>query len=64
MIKIDISVGDVVMGGKFKNKCITVKTIGTDEYGTPTINGKKLLNVRIPKLYKKEGTIKLKDLVK
>lgn len=64
MINVDISVGDLVLMGKFKNKKVIVKTIGVDNYGNPTINGKKLLTVRIPKLYKKESIIKLKDLIK
>ena len=28
MIKLDIKVGDTIMGGKFKNKKVVVKTIG------------------------------------
>jgi len=28
MIKLDIKVGDTLMGGKFKNKKVVVKTIG------------------------------------
>ena len=35
--------------GKFKNKKVKVKEIGTDEYGMPTINGKKATTFRIPK---------------
>jgi len=48
-IKLDIKVGDVLLGGKFKNKRIIVKEIGKDELGQPTINGKSLLNFRIEK---------------
>jgi len=58
VIKIPIEVGDVVLGGKFKNKKITVKSIGTNEKGDVTINGKSILRVRpIPKLKEmmKEG---------
>lgn len=51
MIKIDIKVGDTILGGKFRNKKIVVKTIGEDDYGNPTVNGKSILNVRVPKLY-------------
>lgn len=47
MIKLDIKVGDVVMGGKFKNKKITVKTIDKNEKGDITINGKPLLRFRV-----------------
>lgn len=46
-ITIPINVGDVVLGGKFKNKRITVKTIGKNEKGEVTINGKPLMRFRI-----------------
>ena len=48
-IELDIEVGDVVLGGKYKNKRIVVKEIGTDELGQPTINGKPILKFRIEK---------------
>ena len=48
-IKLDIKVGDVLLGGKYKNKRVVVKEIGTDELGQPTINGKPLLKFRIEK---------------
>ena len=48
-MKLDIKVGDVLLGGKFKNKRIVVKEIGKDKLGQPTINGKPLLNFRIEK---------------
>ena len=48
-MKLDIKVGDILLGGKFKNKRIVVKEIGTDELGQPTINGKSLLKFRIEK---------------
>ena len=48
-MKLDIKVGDILLGGKFKNKRIVVKEIGKDELGQPTINGKSLLNFRIEK---------------
>ena len=47
-INIPIKVGDVVKGGKFKNKSIKVKKIGKNEKGDITINDKPLLKVRIP----------------
>jgi len=34
---LDLSIGDVVLGGKFKNKRIEVKSIGEDELGQPVI---------------------------
>jgi len=53
-IELDIEVGDILLGGKFKNKRIKVKSIGVNELGQPTINGKPLLNFRIEKLLPKE----------
>ena len=41
-----ISVGDVILMGRFKNKKVTVKTIGYDEHGMPTINGKPACTFR------------------
>lgn len=46
-ITIPIKVGDTVLGGKFKNKKITVKDIGKNEKGDITINGKPLLKYRL-----------------
>ena len=48
-IDVDIEVGDIVLGGKYKNKRIEVKEIGKDELGQPTINGKPMLKFRIEK---------------
>ena len=45
-IKIPIKVGDTILGGKFKNKKVVVKSIGTNEKGDITINGKPLLRYR------------------
>jgi len=49
VIKLDIKVGDTLLGGKFKNKKVVVKTIGKNEKGDITINGKPLLRFRILK---------------
>lgn len=46
-ITLDIKVGDVILGGKFKNKKITVKEIGKNDKGDITINGKPLLRFRL-----------------
>ena len=46
-IKVPIKVGDVVLGGKFKNKRVTVKKIGKNEKGDLTINDKPMLKFRI-----------------
>ena len=40
-IVLDVKVGDVILAGRFKNKKVVVKSIGKDEHGMPTINGKK-----------------------
>jgi len=48
-INIPIAVGDVVLGGKFKNKRIVVKSIEKNDKGDITINGKPLLKFRIVK---------------
>ena len=47
-IFVPIKIGDTILGGRFKNKKIIVKTIGVDEHGMPTINGKRIFNFRIP----------------
>ena len=45
----DVKVGDVILAGRFKNKKVVVKSIGKDEHGMPTINGKKVTTFRILK---------------
>jgi hypothetical protein len=57
-IKLNVKVGDTLLMGKFKNKKVIVKSIGEDEWGMPTINGKKAVTFRIPKKDDlKEGTM-------
>ena len=46
-ITIPIEIGDTVLGGKFKNKRIVVKSIDKNEKGDITINGKPLLKFRL-----------------
>ncbi len=58
-ITLNVKVGDKVLMGKFKNKKVVVKTIGTDEHGMPTINGKKAVTFR----YIKENINESKLLV-
>ena len=48
-ITIPIKVGDTVLGGKFKNKRIVVKSIGKNDKGDITMNGRPLLKFRIVK---------------
>ena len=59
-IKLDVNIGDTILMGKFKNKKTVVKTIGKDEHGMPTINGKKVATFRIiPKqnIFKEAATV-------
>lgn len=46
-INIPINVGDVILGGRFKNKKITVKSISWNEKGDALINGKPLMKYRL-----------------
>jgi hypothetical protein len=46
-INLDVDKGDTVLMGKFKNKKVQVKDIGKDDYGMPTINGKKATTFRL-----------------
>jgi hypothetical protein len=46
---LDIEKGDILLAGKYKNKRMEVEKIDTDELGQPTVNGQKLLAVRIEK---------------
>jgi hypothetical protein len=48
-ITIPINVGDIVLGGRFKNKKIKVKSITKNEKGDILINKKPLLKYRIIK---------------
>ena len=68
-IELDIKVGDVLLGGKYKNKRVVVKTIGKDALGQPTINGQTLLKMRIekqlpPEKQSKETRDKAEEVVK
>ena len=54
-INLPIEIGDVVLGGKFKNKRIVVKDIGKNEKGDITINGKSILRIRITGDKEKNG---------
>ena len=46
-ITVPIKVGDTVLGGKFKNKRIVVKSIDKNEKGDITINGKPMMKYRL-----------------
>ena len=54
-IKLPVKVGDTIMMGKFKNKKVVIKNIGEDDFGMPTINGKKAATFRIPKKIEEEN---------
>ena len=45
-ITLPVEIGDTLLMGKFKNKKVVVKSIGKDEHGLPTINGKKVVTFR------------------
>ena len=45
-IKIDVEVGDTILTGRFKNKKTKVTSIGKDDHGMPTINGRKATTFR------------------
>lgn len=49
MIKIDVSIGDTILTGKFRNKKTVIKKISTDDHGMPTINDRKVCTFRIYK---------------
>jgi len=48
-INIPVEIGDTILTGKFKNKKVVVKSIGKDEHGMPTINGRKVATFRTVK---------------
>ena len=48
-IAIPINIGDTILGGKFKNKKIIVKTIDKNDKGDILINGRPLLKYRLMK---------------
>ena len=61
-ISLDVKEGDIILTGRFKNKRTVVKSIGQDEYGHPTINGKSILKFKIEKqLPKKKQSAKTRE---
>ena len=46
-IYVPLKIGDTIYTARFKNKKTTVKSIGKDEYGMPTVNGKRVLAFRV-----------------
>jgi len=49
-LTIEIELGDILYIGRFKNKKIVVKEIGSDVSGQPTINGSTILKGKVAKL--------------
>ena len=47
VIYITLKIGYIIYTGRFRNKKTTVKSIAKDEYGMPTVNGKRVMNFRI-----------------
>ena len=60
MIKLDINVGEILLGGRFLNKRVIVKDIGTNQHNQPTINGRPILKFRIEKLMTKKEVKEMK----
>lgn len=56
-IKLDIKVGDILYGGRFKNKKTVVKKIGKDKKNQVTVNDKPLLKYRIGKTMPKKESL-------
>ena len=47
-IKVPVGPGDWILGGKFKNRKIKIKTVSTNEKGDILINGHPMMKFRIP----------------
>ena len=64
-ISLDVKPGDVILTGRFKNKRKIIKSIGTDKFGQPTINGKSILKFKIEKkMPKKKWSAQSRDELK
>ena len=48
-IELPVEIGDTILTGKWRNKKTIVKSIGKNEYGMPTINGKNVVNFKMVK---------------
>jgi hypothetical protein len=60
-INIPIEIGDIIYGGRFKNKKIVVKEISKDDNNQITINGKPMLKFKIDKTLPKKKINECKD---
>jgi hypothetical protein len=64
-LELGLEIGDIILTGRYKNKRTVVKEIGTDELGQPTVNGQKLLAVRLEKeMPKNRQSKKTQELTK
>ena len=63
MIKIDVSIGDTIHVGRFKNKKIVVKSIGKDDHGMPTVNGRSVVNFRSTKKNESKFSEVMKEII-
>ena len=57
-ITLNIEKGDLLLGGRWKNKKVKINTIGSDINNQVTVNGKPLLKFRINKMMPKNKQIK------
>ena len=57
-INVDVKKGDEILTGKFKNKKTTVKDIGEDPHGMPTINGRQATTFRTTEMDEVFDTLK------
>ena len=67
-MELDVKPGDIILGGKFRNKPYVVKSFDVDDHNQPIIitdKGKKvkILCVRIKKLMKEDINFYLKKLI-
>ncbi len=53
-MKIDLKKGDEILTGKWQNKHDEVRTVGKNELGQPTVNGKPMLKFRVKRLMPKK----------
>jgi len=47
---IELSIGDIIYTGRFKNKKTKIRKFGVDAFGQPTVNGKTILKGKVEKL--------------
>lgn len=59
-IKLNIDIGDTILGGRWRNRRVKVKSIDKDKNGQVIVNGKSLLKFRIWKDLPKEMKDKYK----